>query len=256
MFTYFSFFSYRNYDSFDSESNTSAVHVISGIKNLLTMKNKLHFILISLFSLSCYAQQKSINGTVYDENKNTLADANVILKNSKKGVITNTKGEFTIDGMTTKDILEISYLGYETKEIKITDEKDISVVLKTSHELLATAEVIAYGTTIHRCKTICSFTKSVENVTKEIEQILSEQRINTIFPNPSRNGLFQLHLQHDYEKLTLEVFNMNGMLLQSTTHTKFSKIPQIDLSKQVKGMYLIRIIADGTVLETKKAVKL
>jgi hypothetical protein len=49
---------------------------------------------------------------------------------------------------------------------------------------------------------------------------------------------------------------MNGQLIQTTTQTKLSKIPQINLSTQPKGIYLIRTIADGKLLETKKAVKL
>lgn len=225
------------------------------------MKSILLCCLFFSFSICCFAQMNSVTGTIYDEDKNMLADANVIVKNSKEGTSTNKKGQFTLD--TQKDaILEISYLGFETQEIVVGNHKEITIMLKSEWETIDPVVLVAYGKTI-RCKSTlccghCSVTGSeiIYEKSEEFKRISSEQSLTSLFPNPSANGLFQLQLDKNYEKLTIEIFNMNGQLIQTSTRTKLSKIPQIDLSNQAKGIYLIRIIADGNVLETKKAVKL
>ncbi|EDP97740.1 carboxypeptidase-like regulatory domain-containing protein [Kordia algicida OT-1] len=211
------------------------------------MRTKLLFTLLFSISICCFAQKRTLTGTVYDEEKNVLANANVLVKNSKKGTITNENGQFTIDidGMT---VLEISYLGFETKEVIISKEKEVSIILENNFEALDTTVVIAYG---NNRKISCGFSCKVIYTT---EKYVPAQ--TTLFPNPSASGIFQLQLESDFTNLALDVYNMNGQLVQSKTYSKLSKIPQIDLSKQPKGMYLIRIVADGLPLETKKAIRL
>jgi len=218
------------------------------------MKKSLLFTLLFSISICCFAQKRTITGTIYDEDKNVLADANVIVKNSKTGFITNEKGQFSID-VVKKAILEVSYLGFETKEIVITDQKEITIILKSQWEKMEPVEIIAYGGVTCSVSWCCCFEHIQEKENTEFKRIPNEQRLNSLFPNPSTSGLFQLQLNEDYTKLSIEVFNMNGQLLQSNTFTKLSKNPQIDLSKQTKGIYLVRIIADGNVLETKKAIR-
>ncbi len=217
------------------------------------MKSTLLFGLFLSFSICCFAQKRTITGTVYDEAKNVLADANVIVKNSDKGTITNEKGQFIIESEATA-ILEISYLGFETKEIIIYDQKEITIILKSQWEEIDAIEVIAFGSVKCSRRTTCYWDFEEEKPTA-FKRIPEENRLNTLFPNPSANGLFQLQLDKTYAYISIEVYNMNGQLLPSNTHTQLSKIPQIDLSKQPKGMYLIRTIADGKLLETKKAIR-
>lgn len=70
-----------------------------------------------------------------------------------------------------------------------------------------------------------------------------EAIIFNIYPNPS-TGLFNIQIK-DLEKL--EIYNLNGVLIEST------KQNDIDLRKQVKGIYFVKVItANGT--ETKKVL--
>ncbi|MEM6687453.1 MAG: carboxypeptidase-like regulatory domain-containing protein [Bacteroidota bacterium] len=220
------------------------------------MKTKLLFILLFSISLASFAQKYTLTGTIYDEDNNVLADANVVIKNSDQGVITNEKGQFSIE-VAPKDVLKISFLGFESQKIVITHQKELEIILMSKWEVIDAVEVVAQGISV--CKSIiyCNFaeTSLEEKAPSEFKRIQEEVRLSSLFPNPSASGLFQLQLNTKYTKLTLEVFNMNGQLIQSQTHNKLSKIPQINLSKQPKGIYLIRIVADGNVLETKKAVR-
>ncbi|MFK7748221.1 MAG: carboxypeptidase-like regulatory domain-containing protein [Kordia sp.] len=73
---------------------------------------------------------KILKGTVSNPQE-PLDGANVILKGSNEGTVTNKKGEFTFPvALKTGDILLISYLGYESIEVKIkADTKFIKAVL-------------------------------------------------------------------------------------------------------------------------------
>ena len=223
------------------------------------MKSTLLFSLFLSFSFLCSAQTNTISGVVYDTEKNVLADANVIVKNTTTGKITDQKGQFTLDVKPTA-ILEISYLGFKTQEVIVGKQKEVQIILEEDFDKLDTVTVIAYSS-----HSICNTTScelwahilcglSEEEVVHK-DDISEKSRITTLFPNPSTNGLFQLQLDKTYTTITIEVFNMNGQLIQTSSHSKLSKIPQIDVSKQPKGIYLIRTIADGKLLETKKAIR-
>ncbi|WP_430410182.1 carboxypeptidase-like regulatory domain-containing protein [Kordia sp.] len=64
---------------------------------------------------------KTIKGIISNEN-GPINGANVILKDSATGVVTNEKGEFTFPvALSTGDVLIISYIGYKTREVKIKE---------------------------------------------------------------------------------------------------------------------------------------
>jgi hypothetical protein len=71
-----------------------------------------------------------IKGTVSNPQE-PLEGANVILKGANEGAVTNKKGEFTFPvALKTGDILVVSYLGYESIEVRIkADTKFIKAIL-------------------------------------------------------------------------------------------------------------------------------
>jgi len=65
------------------------------------------------------AQGKTVTGTITTE-EGPLYGANIILKGTSVGTTSDENGEFTFPrALKTNDILVVSYLGFETKEIKI-----------------------------------------------------------------------------------------------------------------------------------------
>lgn len=65
---------------------------------------------------------KTIKGIVSDD-KGPLESASVILKGTNIGTTTNAKGEFTFPKpLNTGDVLLVSFLGYETINVKIKDD--------------------------------------------------------------------------------------------------------------------------------------
>jgi len=87
--------------------------------------------------------QELITGTVTDENKNPLVGVTVLIKGTRKGVVTDYDGDYVINTLKTNDILVFSSIGFETKEIKVGDKRKINVVLKESLNELG--EIIISG---------------------------------------------------------------------------------------------------------------
>ena len=82
-------------------------------------------ILVLLFITKFGFGQTNLRGTVYDgQTKETLIGANVLIKGENTGTSTNVNGKFSIS--TNKNFpidLVISYLGYENKNITLTNRK-------------------------------------------------------------------------------------------------------------------------------------
>ena len=89
------------------------------------LKSLLIMLLLSINIM--YAQQINITGMVTDKKLNEpIIGASVIVKGSTNGTITDFDGKFTLTNVQIGNMLVISYIGYQTKEIKITSEKQYS----------------------------------------------------------------------------------------------------------------------------------
>ena len=66
--------------------------------------------------------ERTVKGVITND-EGPVESASITLKGSKVGTVSNIKGEFTFPKpLKTGDVLLISYLGYETIEIKIKDD--------------------------------------------------------------------------------------------------------------------------------------
>ncbi|RKO71774.1 SusC/RagA family TonB-linked outer membrane protein [Sphingobacterium puteale] len=86
--------------------------------------------------------QSKIRGKVVDENGNVLVGANVMVQGRKKGTVTDGNGEFTLDNSSIGTNIIISYIGYESITIPVTNNLGvITLALKTGTLNEATVEV-------------------------------------------------------------------------------------------------------------------
>lgn len=80
------------------------------------------------------AQDKTITGTVFDENGMPLPGASVLIKGTTKGVATDFDGNYSITA-NSGDILSFTYVGYATQEIEIKGQTNINVTLEPDNSL-------------------------------------------------------------------------------------------------------------------------
>jgi TonB-linked SusC/RagA family outer membrane protein len=109
------------------------------------------------------AQQdrRIITGVVRDERGTEIIGANVLVKGTTTGAITDLDGKFTIDA-PAGSILQVSYIGYLTKEIPVGNQTSLNISLAEDTKTLDEVVVVGYGTMKKR-----DLTGSVSSVKSE-----------------------------------------------------------------------------------------
>ncbi|MFI5205176.1 MAG: TonB-dependent receptor plug domain-containing protein, partial [Flavobacteriales bacterium] len=93
-------------------------------------------------NLTTVTAQDSYSGKVTDSRKEPLAGVAIQLQNTRTGTTTDTAGAFQLTA-APGDILVISFTGYNSKEITLGSEKNLTVVLEDNLGLLG--EVVVVG---------------------------------------------------------------------------------------------------------------
>lgn len=88
---------------------------------------------------------KKITGTIFDDNGTPVIGANVMVKGTTNGTITDMNGKFSLD-VEEGAVLQISYIGYANQEIIVGNQTNLSIALKEDAEALDELVVIGYGT--------------------------------------------------------------------------------------------------------------
>ncbi|NOT52722.1 MAG: T9SS type A sorting domain-containing protein [Chitinophagaceae bacterium] len=170
-----------------------------------------------------------ITGKVMDERTNPLPNVSVIIKGTKTGTVTKENGEFNINA-TAKDVLEFTTVGFERKEVKVKDQKEITVYLQP----------YTLGG--------ISFTKSKKKKEPKNVPVIPEIKCTNevafkIFPNPVEAGgsLTIAWEKADQGYYTMQLLNPSGQSVhqQEVWIAADSKLLNIDIPKVAAGNYFI-----------------
>lgn len=88
-------------------------------------------------------QQKSVSGKVIDLTGASLPGVSVVIKGTTIGVITDANGKYSLSKVSENGILQFSFVGMKTQEIKIGSQTEINV--KLEEETVGIEEVVAIG---------------------------------------------------------------------------------------------------------------
>lgn len=100
-----------------------------------------------LSSFSLYAQ-RTISGTVLDENSMPIPGVNVVVMGSGVGTITDLDGIYTIEVTDDPEtLIAFSFMGYSTQEVRLGDQNSISPQMVPDYVGLDEVVVVGYGTT-------------------------------------------------------------------------------------------------------------
>ena len=110
-------------------------------KELITL-----FIFIAI-SLTAFAQECKVSGTIIsDDDRMPIIGANIIVKGTSKGTITDSNGQFSITVQKNQSLL-FSYIGYQNEVQKISaNSTGLKITLKTNAVVLDEVVAIGYGT--------------------------------------------------------------------------------------------------------------
>lgn len=88
---------------------------------------------------------KKISGVVKDETGEPVIGANVVVKGTTNGTVTDMNGRYSLE-VPEGGVLQISYIGYNTQEVKVGSGDVVNVSLREDSEALDEVVVIGYGT--------------------------------------------------------------------------------------------------------------
>ena len=90
-------------------------------------------------------QGKKVTGVVVDANGEPVIGANVVVKGTTNGTITDFDGNYSIEGVSANDVLAISYIGYISQEVAVGSQSTINVTLREDSQALDEVVVVGYG---------------------------------------------------------------------------------------------------------------
>ena len=91
-------------------------------------------------------QGKKVTGVVVDGTGEPVIGANVVVKGTTNGTITDFDGNYSLEGVPADGVLVFSYIGYLSQEIPVGNQSMIKVTLKEDTQTLDEVVVVGYGT--------------------------------------------------------------------------------------------------------------
>lgn len=93
-----------------------------------------------------YAQERTVSGTVKDENGTGMPGVNVLIKGTASGTATDANGQYRISVPGGNSVLVFSFVGYTTREITVGSQSTLDVSMALDVQALSEVVVIGYGT--------------------------------------------------------------------------------------------------------------
>lgn len=118
--------------------------VLNNQLKLTTMKKK-YLILLLFFVgiITTYSQNITVKGKISDSNGISLPGVNIVVKGTKNSTSTGMDGDYTIIAPNGA-VLEFSFIGFESKEIKVTGSS-LNIVLNESSQNLDEVVVVGFS---------------------------------------------------------------------------------------------------------------
>jgi TonB-linked SusC/RagA family outer membrane protein len=111
----------------------------------MLMKKILIFLLGFMLPIAMFAQVK-VSGTVRDAAGGPLPGASIIQKGTSKGTASDQNGKFNLEVSSENSVLQVTFLGFESQEVKVGTQRTFSFVLAEGASAMDEVVVVGYGT--------------------------------------------------------------------------------------------------------------
>ncbi|MEG0993865.1 MAG: TonB-dependent receptor [Bacteroidales bacterium] len=257
-----------------SEINTKKeIPITSGNHSLETCLNKVfgqtdityalsndYLVLSKNKDQSSAQDTRKVSGKITDKTGLPIIGANVVIKGTTNGIITDVDGNYTLNA-TPDDILLVSYIGYLSQQIKVGTQSVINVVLKEDTKTLDEVVVIGYGT-----QKKVDLTGSVANISADKLNVQSNANIGQALQGkiagvdivsqggkPGENTRIMVRGIGTLNNSS-PLYIVDGMYMSGIGHINPSDIQSIDVLKDASSaaIYGSRA-ANGVVIVTTKS---
>ena len=179
-----------------------------------------------LFTYSLTAQTK-VSGIVVDENNDPVPFANILFVGSRVGVSSNENGKFTISSDKNYKEIEVSYVGYNTKTVALTNStiENLRIKLQSGQNL----------------KEVVIVTKPKKHLSKKENP--AYRILQGIWANKRKNGL-KLVKHYDFKRYTsvaVGLSNLDSLFLKKTMAKQYDSIVKIIKSGKKDKKFFVPI---------------
>ncbi|MFV8372264.1 SusC/RagA family TonB-linked outer membrane protein [Flavobacterium sp. LB2P74] len=187
---------------------------------------KIRFLMLfflTVFSVAAWAQTE-VTGVVLDDANFPLPGVNVLVKGSKKGIVTDFDGRFSIKA-SVGDVVEFSYIGLETQEVTLKNYNKLDIKLQSSAMQLEDLVVVGYGS--KRKKDVTGAVTSVKNdafnrgIVTSPEQLIqgkvSGVNITSASGEPGSNQAISIRGQGGVRTGSTPLFVIDGFALDNSS---------------------------------------
>lgn len=115
-------------------------------KNVFLMKKLLLALTLVIASAATLVAQRAITGKVSDQGKEPLIGATVLVDGTSVGTVTDVNGDFSLSVPAGASTLIVSYTGYATQRLTLTNASNYDITLETDVVALSDVVVVGYGT--------------------------------------------------------------------------------------------------------------
>lgn len=121
-------------------NGTDVIYAIEG-ENIMLMRKEKNMAVVP----DAVQQDNKITGTVLDPTGMPVIGANIMIKGTTNGTITDMDGKFSLD-VPKGATLVVTYVGYTNQEISVGNQKKLSITLREDSEALDELVVVGYST--------------------------------------------------------------------------------------------------------------
>lgn len=208
---------------------------------------------------------KTIKGVVVDASGMPIIGANIMVKGTTNGTITDIDGNFTLNNIESNAVLAVSYIGYSNQEVKVGNKTNFSITLKEDTKTLDEVVVISYGTQKKRDLT-GSITKISANNLSDIPVAQFAQKLQGQIPGvqinqtsglPGQGMAFRIRGAASINAGNSPLFVIDGMPISSPLNNiNPDEIESFSILKDASATSLYGSrAANGVVLITTKGAK-
>lgn len=233
----------------------------------LSLTKGIVFVFLWMISLTMFAQELTVRGSVKDTKGEPLIGVTVRVKGTTIGTITDINGVFTLSNVPRDATLEISYVGMKSQDIPVNGRTVIDVVMEEEAEMLEEVVVVGYGTMRKKDLTGSIIQIRPDNLVSEnpktVQDILRGTPGLSVGYDPSAKGGGSLQIRGQRSVYTSGGHNdpliiLDGMMFYGElSEINPDDIAQIDVLKDASAAAVYGAkAANGVIIITTKKGKL
>ncbi len=230
--------------------------------NLQIKRCALTFVM-SMLCLIVFAQSYTVRGIVTDNSGEPIIGANVSVKGTNNGTITDFDGKFTLDDVKPANVLEVSYIGYITQSVKVGSMANFTIMLHEDDKTLDEVVVIGYGTMKKRDITgaVSSVSSDkiidpVSNVTQALQGKLSGVFVQSTDGRPGGAVKVRVRGGGSITQSNEPLYIVDGFPVSSIADLSAEQIESVDVLKDAASTAIYGSRgANGVVLVTTRSAQ-